>query len=267
MSQFCEGLFFYDNSIKELSQIILELKPYILKNQPVLSTTPIQNNNNTKVESPVIELPKYKSEQLEDIREVLKPSQKDTLFWCLYIIAYGYSDYQYIKRNHCVKLLEEQTKAIDYLKTDKMLLKNTNMKFTNVAIQEVYSDLLSISKKTNYRVAIAMCVFYKINIYIVNNENKTYLKFLSNSDNPSYILYRDGYDNYSVDISSLSTQKVIELEEKMICLESYIKPLKAISNYKISELTEFAKKLNVLEDNKKYKKADIYELISDKIRW
>ena len=54
---------------------------------------------------------------------------------------------------------------------------------------------------------------------------------------------------------------------ELICLESYLTPLKTISNYKIIELMEKGRQLDLLDDDKKYKKKEIYELVYNKIRW
>jgi hypothetical protein len=57
------------------------------------------------------------------------------------------------------------------------------------------------------------------------------------------------------------------MKNKMICLESYLKPLKSISNYKVEELEELAKKMGIYENNKKYKKTDLYQEISEACTW
>ena len=147
-------------------------------------------------------------------------------------------------------------------------MKNTNIKFTNVAIQELTSDLLSITKSINYNIAMALCVLYKINILMIDKEKGVYIRFISNADIelPTYAIFREDNNTYSLDIEALTPEKIMDVE-KMICLESYLKPLKTISNYKIIELTEIARRLNLLEDDKKYKKQELYELVYNKIRW
>jgi len=83
---------------------------------------------------------------------------------------------------------------------------------------------------------------------------------------PTYAIFREDNNTYSLDIEALTPEKIMDVE-KMICLESYLKPLKTISNYKIIELTEIARRLNLLEDDKKYKKQELYELVYNRIRW
>jgi hypothetical protein len=57
------------------------------------------------------------------------------------------------------------------------------------------------------------------------------------------------------------------MKDKMIHLESYLKPLKSISNYKVDELEILAKKMGIYEENKKYKKTDLYQDISEACVW
>lgn len=266
MSNFCNNLFFYDNPPIALSQILLDLKPHMY-------TTNVKLPEKQQIRIPDQPLPKdslktIESTPLYNVVESIRPNKKDSLFWCLYILAHGYNDFQQITRNHRVKQLEIQTQAINRIQKDKSVMKNTNFKFTNIAIQEVTSDLLSITKEINYNTAMALCVLYNINICIVDNEKGVYVKFISNTDIelPTYAIFREEHNTYSVDIEALTQEKMIDMEN-MICLESYLKPLKTISNYKITELTEQASRFNLLEDDKKYKKKEVYELVYNRIRW
>jgi hypothetical protein len=50
-------------------------------------------------------------------------------------------------------------------------------------------------------------------------------------------------------------------------LESYNKYIKAISNYKVEELEDMAKKFGVFDETKKYKKAELYELVGNSCKF
>ena len=262
MSNFCNNLFFYDNPQIELSQIITNLKPYMYTSDVKLP------ENKTKSTNTKPQYPTKTVESRQIIAETISPNQKDSLFWCLYIIDSGYNEFQQITRNHRVRQIEIQSKVIEHIQKNKGIMKNTNMKFTNIAVQEVMSDLLTITKEINYQVAMSLCVLYNINVYMIDKEKQVYLKFISNTDVelPIYAIYREDNNTYSVDIEAITTDKLTEIE-KMICLESYLRPLKTISNYKITELMEQAQKFGLLEEDKKYKKQELYELVYNKIRW
>ena len=267
MNEFCNNLFFYDKPPIELSQIITSLKPHMYTNDTILpdKTPPKEVNIIEPQKPPEQNLPE--KAKLVPI-DTISPNKKDSLFWCLYIISYGYSDFMQVTRNHRVRQLEVQKEVIDLIQKNKNIMKNTNMKFTNVATQELTSDLLSITKDINYCVAMALCVLYKININLIDREKGVYIKFVSNTDIelPTYAIYREDKYRYSVDIEPLTSDKMENMNE-LICLESYLTPLKTISNYKINELMETASQLGLLNDDKKYKKKEIYDLIYNKIRW
>ena len=267
MTEFYNNLFFYDNPPIELSQIITSLKPHMYTNDTILP------DKTPKTEVKPIEPNKTHEQPLpEKVKlvptDTISPNKKDSLFWCLYIISYGYSDFMQVTRNHRVRQLEVQKEVIDLIQKNKNIMKNTNMKFTNVATQELTSDLLSITKDINYCIAMALCVLYKININLIDREKGVYIKFVSNTDIelPTYAIYREDTHRYSVDIEPLTSNKMENMNE-LICLESYLTPLKTISNYKITELMETAGQLGLLDNDKKYKKKEIYDLIYNKIRW
>ena len=273
MTNFCNNLFFYDNPPIELSQIISNLKPHMYTADTILPVDMVVKESipepkPEKCKDPVPTSVSYKPKTVNRNMDAIRPNKKDSLFWCLYIISYGYADFQQVTRNHRVRQLEVQKELIDVIQKDKTVMKTTNMKFTNVAIQELTSDLLSITKDINYRVAIALCVLYKINIYMINSEKGIYVKFISNTEVelPTYAIYREDNNKYSVDIEPLSSEKMLLMDE-LTCLESYLTPLKTISNYKIIELMEKARQLGLLDEDKKYKKKDLYELVYNRIRW
>jgi hypothetical protein len=194
--------------------------------------------------------------------EYILPKQHDSLFWCLYIIAHGYNDYKQIGHNYGVKELEEKQKVFSFIKSNISSIKNTNYKITNVAIQEILSELMTVQKQTSYLCLIAMTVYYNINIIILDESKKTMLEFISNKDsnnNNTYLLYKTPYGKYRVELEYISTSKIMELRETHIILDSYLKPLKAISNYKIDELESLLKKIGKYDEYKKYKKQDLYD--------
>lgn len=208
--------------------------------------------------------------------EYIEPRQHDTLFWCLYIIHHGYNDYLQIDRNYGVKELEEKQKMFNFMKANASKMKNTNYKITNVALQEIQSEMMTIQKQTSMQSLIAMLVYYNINLLIVDASEKTMLEFWVNKEDipnmntkitddsaSTYVLYKSKMGKYKLQIENIATYKIYEMKEKYIILDSYLKPLKSMTNYKVEELEEIAKKLGVYNENKKYKKAELYQFVAD----
>jgi len=203
-----------------------------------------------------------------------QPNKQDTLFWCLYIIKYGYNEYLQIEHNYGVKELEEKQCISNFIKENKDRVKNTNYKLTNVAIQEIYSELLTVQKETSLLCLIVIIVYYNINILIINEQTKCMLEFWCNkekipninissdeNDALNYVLYKTENGKYKLQYENIGSFQINDLKEKYVVLESYNKYLKAISNYKVEELEVMAKKFGVLDETKKYKKAELYELV------
>jgi hypothetical protein len=201
--------------------------------------------------------------------EIVTPKQKDTLFWCVYIAINGYNDYLEIERNYGVKELEIKKQIADFITANSSKLKNTNVKITKVSIQEILSELLTSQKETSILCLVAMTVFYNINILLVDPTKKHYLEYISNKDieNPTFILYKDTYGNYSLKQQSFGASELEEFKSDKVCLENHLKPLKSISTYKTDDLESLSKKIGLHDESKKYKKNELYNLISEMIAW
>jgi hypothetical protein len=244
-------------------------------------------NNSNSIEN-VLSSEQPKIEETEEEKqesnirkeELYQPKQQDTLFWSLYIINYGYNDYLQIDHNYGVKELEEKQKISKFMKENVVRIKNTNYKLTNVAIQEVLSELLTSQKETSLLCLIVMIVYYNINILIINENTKCMLEFWCNKDRiPStnssseesdaltYVLYKTDNGKYKLQYENIGSFQINDLKEKYVVLESYNKYIKAISNYKVEELEDMAKKFDVFDETKKYKKAELYELVGNNCKF
>lgn len=215
-----------------------------------------------------------------EIQELYQPRKQDTLFWCLYIIKYGFSDYMQIEHNYGVKELEEKQQISKFMKENVARIKNTNYKITNVAIQEILSELLTPQKNTSFLCLIAMVVYYNINILIINEQSKCMLEFWCNKDRIpnsneltdeneelTYVLYKTENGKYKLQYENIGSFQIEDLKEKFVVLESYNKYLKAASAYKVEELQNMAKKFGVFDETKKYKKSDLYELVGNSCKF
>jgi len=235
-----------DEPIKESEQK-QELRNVFINNAPVVNT--------------VITEPR---------EELISPKQSDTIFWCLFIIHFGYGEYLEVDRNYGVKELEIKKQIGEFITTNPHKMKNTNIKITKSGVQEILSELLTSQKDTSMNCLMALLVYYNINLIMVNSSKLLMLEFIAEKDTediPTYLIYKDAYNKYSVRTSRLSSDEIQEMKSKMICLESYLKPIKAASNYKVDELESLAKKMGLYEEGKKYKKMDLYNEIAEACVW
>ena len=206
---------------------------------------------------------------LSEFSGAYSPKQSDTLFWSIFIIANGYGEYINIDRNYGVKELEIKKKVCDFLQKNPSKLKHTNYKITKAGVQEVISELLTSNKETSFNCLLALCVYYNINVVLIHPTGKLMLEFLSydQEETPYYVLKKDTYGKYSVDTDKKTWKEVQEMKTQLICIANYMKPMKAAGNYKMEDLEELAEKMGVFDLTKKYKKAELYQLVSDSINW
>jgi hypothetical protein len=206
-----------------------------------------------------------KEEVVIDEKELISPRHQDTLFWCLFIIHFGYKEYLQVDRNYGVKELEEKQKIYEFIKNNPSKAKETNYKITNVAIQEMLSELMTPQKQTSMLSLIGLIAYYHVNLLIINEETKCMLEFWTNAemkmDNLTYILFKSNDGKYKLQFENIGEYKVAELHNKYMVLEHYSKYMKSISGYKVEELEAMSQKLNIFDETKKYKKSELYENI------
>jgi hypothetical protein len=220
---------------------------------------------------PDIEVPDIEVKEEKKQDDFFQPRQRDTLFWCLYVLHHGMNDYIDIGFNYGVKELEEKQRLAVYIRENTSRIKGTNHKVTNVLIQEILSELLTSQKDTSLNVLGALCVFYNMNILLVDADERCMLEFLISKemdhDTKTYVLYKDKFGKYRAQLEWLSLTRIQEMREKYMVLDSYSRPIKASSHFKSQELVDLAKKLGVYDENRKYKKQELYDVIHELCKW
>jgi hypothetical protein len=272
------------NQISILSRSLLRIqdKPSVCENSGVVpNSDSVCENSNSIVINTIEEIEKeqVESNPKNNISDLITPKQADTLFWCLFIAHFGYGEYIEVDRNYGIKELEIKKQIGDFISKNPHKMKNTNVKLTKIAVQEILSELLTSQKDTSMHCLMALLVYYNINVILVNSTKLLMLEYIANvheneneiededcDTSTTYVLYKDAYNKYSVQTEPLTVAEIADMKEKMICLESHNKPLKAISHYKVDELEELAKKMGILDTKKKYKKAELYQEIVDALR-
>jgi hypothetical protein len=186
-----------------------------------------------------------------------KPRQKDSLFWCFYILKNGYSNYEMdISNKYFTVERTEKYRYIEILRNNKDKLKIHNIKpFTEI------EDDLGMKDKISVKTFFALCVYENINVLLVNRRKIYEIMCVDNK--PINIIHKNNYE-HSIELNV--TESILNNYKN-----TYYKPpnldasLKSISSYTVSELTDICKKLDINipinEDGKKKSKKDIYELL------
>uniref|UniRef100_A0A6C0I3M2 Uncharacterized protein n=1 Tax=viral metagenome TaxID=1070528 RepID=A0A6C0I3M2_9ZZZZ len=212
-----------------------------------------------KVESVVVVENKLKP----IINTILPKNRNDSLFWCLYILHFGYNDYIQVSRNYGVRSLEVKKQVGDWLTKFPNALKLTNYKVTKASIQEIISECITCQKETSMLSLLAILAHFKMNLFIIDAKERFLLEFIGGChDGPTYLIQKGGRSNYSIVGDRLTDNDKKYWKEKCLCLHHYEKPLQTISHYKVDDLHSIINKLNIkLEEGKKYKKQDLYLLL------
>jgi hypothetical protein len=263
---------------------------------PFFFQTPAQKPPTIHKEPPTIQKSIQQNDFLHEITEPTRPkparsnpewfqtNYTDTLFWCIFRHVYGEFEYMNIGSRYGNRMLEEKQKIMEhFLKTPKHLKEYSNIKFTNARIQETCSEFLC-DKKTSPIVLAAYAVYYGINIYVVDDEKHTYIEFRCLSENeekseksPCWI-YKNKMNTrsesqYKLCLTAEKSEEDIQITH---CgLEQFDKPLLGISHYKLQDLENLEKKLQInasSSDPKNTKtnkntKIERYEHISKQMTW
>jgi hypothetical protein len=199
---------------------------------------------------------------------------QDPLFWTIYLGKYGESEYNRIGgcNNGNVEMQEKQ-KAVEFVKSKGWKYWNTAMepKMTKGTFMERCDQILTLPKIT-WRHLPILCAYYNCTIAMIDLKTKVCMKILlstSSSDDgenvDTFVLYNNNTSKHHGPLYWIDTaEQVLKLHEinvQCVSIIHYDKPLKAISNYKISELETMAQLLK-MQFPSKMKKQELYNTIS-----
>ena len=213
-----------------------------------------------------------------DVKTKYTPIQTDSLFWCLYILKYGFFKYE-VDTIHNGFYIEKQEKLkyIEVIQKSKDILKNNKIKPVSEIVDNLAND-----KYISIKTFIALCIIENKQILLVDGR-----KIYTNNDkndndkNDNDKNDNDKNDNDKVHIvhrNSKTLEHYIELEsdvkitdylDSYYVMDSFTAKLKSISAYTIPELSVIANKLDInlekikndLTGKSKLTKKDIYEIL------
>jgi hypothetical protein len=209
--------------------------------------------------------------EMEVEKEILPalftPKKQDKLFWALYVLHIGEAEYHMIGNRHKNAELEEKKKVLDYVLKNrghiKSLAKTNGIKISNIKMQVVESDLMVDTKTTWYSFWV-MCVYYKINVLLV--QNNIHMEFKTDSVHDTYLVERSDDLHITIDQTKITKQKELEIKTNKLLVDPFIeKILRGVSSYKIPDLEYMAHLLNVTPEMDKPKKGDWYDIVIKKL--
>jgi hypothetical protein len=189
------------------------------------------------------------------------PKEQDTLIWCYYIIVNGEGSYEMLNLKN--PLIAKQIK-IDYvskIRDNKQILKT--YKFDSIT--SIESNLAN-DNNINIKTVMSLCVISNINLIFVSRN--TYFELLMNDIGPIYIIreldFQSKYNKkYGFEIANDNSLE--NIRTTLYKIDNLDKPIKALSYYKIKDLTDICEKLSIhitnQETGKNKTKNELYESI------
>jgi len=193
------------------------------------------------------------------------PRKPDNLFWCIYIALYGYGEYHQIGHRFGNIEMEEKQKMVEMMKKSPAIAKQCSKKITKALFQEIMSDFMT-NKKMTMDMLTMVSIYHNKNFIIAHCTDSVesepyYIKIIADQETSSCLLYKRAKSDYSIMLDP--EPSILEnISNTRFRFENHDMPLKAVSNYKTSELEDIFDILEIdREKDKKYKKEDYYYAI------
>ena len=181
------------------------------------------------------------------------PREKDTLFWCFYVMKYGDVKYEMLEHKN---ILTEKKIKIEYVEKIRKEIVKTYKFATLTHIENNLANENQLDVKT----FLTLCAIENLNILFV--KNKTYYELLMNDSSELHIVHVLQNYKYGHEINPTGATQI---KTTLYQLDNIDKPIKSMSGYKLSELIEICEKLALdiinKETNKSKGKKELYEAI------
>jgi hypothetical protein len=241
------------------NDVLDELQYYILNEENMKKSLEIKISCDAKEKQPrpsIVSLTKIQN-------KIFVPREKDTLFWCFYILKNGDAKYETMYNRNDIVARQMKIEYIDVIRKNKQTVKT--YKFDSISNIE---NNLANEKSLNVKTFLTLCAIENLNILFINN--KTYYELCMNDSEKVFIINClktketvNYITRYGFEINTHNNAAIIK--STLHKVDNIDKPIKSISAYTVSELIEICNKLaigikNVKNDKNKSKK-ELYESI------
>jgi hypothetical protein len=183
------------------------------------------------------------------------PREKDTLFWCFYVMKYGDVKYEMLEHKN---ILTEKKIKIEYV--EKIRKEKQTVKTYKFATLTHIENNLANENQLDVKTFLTLCAIENLNILFV--KNKTYYELLMNDSSELHTVHLLQNYKYGHEINPIGATQI---KTTLYQLDNIDKPIKSMSGYKLSELIEICEKLALdiinKETNKSKGKKELYEAI------
>jgi hypothetical protein len=222
----------------------------------------------------------------------IKPIEKDSLFWCYYILKNGQSKYEQLQHgSHGISYVKERQLKIQLVEELRGEILRNKLKLCKLGSIDHIEDQLGNEQTIDLITFFSLCFIDNIEVFYF--KNKCYYKTLKEDPDwmspkekekePAADLFETIYDrngtgyddDYDFSVINLlkQTQGKYWIEETNVLdidwsscyhINNINKPLKAASAYTATQIKELAQKFGI--DSKGKKKQEIYDLVKSFVK-
>ena len=242
----------YNIQENKYNDVINKLQDYMLNENTIKNS--LDKRLDKRVENNIVKTNNFFEQKTKEKINIFVPKQKDSLFWCFYILKYGEQNYEMLENINIVLEKRLKIEYVEKIRKEKQIVKSH--KFATLTHLE---NQLANEEKIDLPTFFTLCVLENINVLYICK--KTYFELLMNDDKIHIIHRLDNYSKYGYE--GIEQSKIDLYRSTLFKVDSVEKPIKSISSYKVSELVEFCTKLGieicVKDTNKNKSKKDLYE--------
>ena len=195
----------------------------------------------------------------EEKKNIFIPEEEDSLFWCYIIYKYGYSEYELKREKKYESITNLKINLVYTIRENKELLKKLKLRKTKI------EENLTSDKKINLDTFLFLIAVNEMNILYID-KHTYYEESYSDEEKRCIIKYEKDQDKYG--LLDITAEELEKMKENKLHILNLSKPIKALSSYKVPELKEMCKILNIdiMKTTTKCRtKKELYQLIQEKI--
>jgi hypothetical protein len=261
-----------NSDIKQINKIQINKNDFSIESTlkklmcPMKISVNVDNNVEKEKEKEEKPIQSTIIEKKVNASNIFFPKQKDSLFWCFYIMKNDFESYEMLNKINIVIEKKEKISFVEKIRENKKTIKT----FKLAPIVNMENSLVNESC-IDINTFWALCIIEKLHVIYIHK--KTYLEFKLESDDNND---DDNYENIHVLTRfdnplkygyqrNMSKEKINEIRNTLVKLDNLNKPIKAFSSYKTNDLIDLCSKLG-LEVNdpttsKKKTNKELYESI------
>ena len=239
------------------NDVMKKLQDYILDEANIKKALEMKfsSTNNKALNGKESNKVTYEKEALSKKPSIFIPREKDTLFWCFYLMKHGDAKYEMLEHKN---ILTEKNLKIEYV--EKIRKEKQTVKTYKFATLTHIENNLANENQLDVKTFLTLCAVENLNVLFV--KNKTYYELLMNDSNELHTVHLLQNYKYGHEINPNGAEQI---KTTLYKLDNIDKPIKSMSGYKLSELVEISEKLAIdivnKDTNKSKNKKELYEAI------